>query len=728
MFSEKHQKDYWFNDSTGETTWTDPHPEISCLIAGTTHNAADWIERRSSTHGTKYWFNISTGASSWVDPRDTHTAAAKPSAAANFDVLLAAERKRGAVDAPGFPWLRESIDIPRLISRLKAENPVQRLFSDPNAEFKVIFELSDEETSHVNRAIQEAQMMKTRLKLRTDSGVRDVPSFWEVWASNPELSRRIKAAADPHEEKWKCMRPFGYKLATNFMPGYAKGLYDYFGAATVLDPCSGWGDRMLGAAVSEVVKKYVGFDPNTYLRPGYVETMQAAGHGLKHMTSDMLQFTNGFEIISRPFEVGALRLLDNSFDCVFTSPPFFDYEMYSVDNPDYIDWLTGFYEPMFIHACRCVKPGGIVGIYIGDTSAGAITPFIMNRVHVICPLKIVQGVGFLGIMSTKVRGVWVFQKAVEPVKEGQYPMYERYLRNPGNTEQLTPPLGLAERQRHWAIHLTNPLLIWRNIVHPTIPAVTLTLMDDGQCIGGTKQRLLGTLLQDIPQQEIIYAGPGSGYAQVALGFSAALYNKKGVLFMNGSPSDLSSPLCRMAQAFGVDIKVGEQYWTLQEAEARALAYVQEDPTNRVALPFGLRQDRGQHTFNVFNKAMTSCLRSFPRPPARLWIVAGSGFIFDVLHSIWPSTKFMIVQVGKKVWREVLEGKDYELFVAPERFGDAGLQQPPYSSVPWYDAKLWQFVLQHGRDGDCIWNVAAVPSSPEEAVASVLDVIRKTRPV
>ena len=26
---------------------------------------------------------------------------------------------------------------------------------------------------------------------------------------------------------------------------------------------------------------------------------------------------------------------DNSFDFVFTSPPFFDYEMYSPENPDY---------------------------------------------------------------------------------------------------------------------------------------------------------------------------------------------------------------------------------------------------------------------------------------------------------------------------------------------------------------------------------------------------------
>ena len=30
----------------------------------------------------------------------------------------------------------------------------------------------------------------------------------------------------------------------------------------------------------------------------------------------------------------------------------------------------------------------------------------------------------------------------------------------------------------------------------------------------------------------------------------------------------------------------------------------------------------------------------------MWLVSGSGFILDVLHSIWPRTKFMVVQVSE----------------------------------------------------------------------------------
>jgi hypothetical protein len=49
--------------------------------------------------------------------------------------------------------------------------------------------------------------------------------FWDVWRdpSSPGLKHTIRGAPDPHEAKWICARQFGYKMATTFMPGYAKG-------------------------------------------------------------------------------------------------------------------------------------------------------------------------------------------------------------------------------------------------------------------------------------------------------------------------------------------------------------------------------------------------------------------------------------------------------------------------------------------------------------------------
>jgi hypothetical protein len=64
------------------------------------------------------------------------------------------------------------------------------------------------------------------------------------------------------------------------------------------------------------------------------------------------------------------------------------------------------------------------------------------------------------------------------------------------------------------------------------------------------------------------------------------------------------------------------------------------------------------------------------------------------------------------------GKDYEAtkYVAPEKFWERALTQPPFPTVATYDAKLWQFVEQHGQEGDYVWNVAAdrPPLRPEDA--------------
>ena len=48
--------------------------------------------------------------------------------------------------------------------------------------------------------------------------------------------------------------------------------------------------------------------------------------------------------------------------------------------------------------------------------------------------------------------------------------------------------------------------------------------------------------------------------------------------------------------------------------------------------------------------------------------------------------------------------NYKLYIAPEKFWEQALEQPPYPSVSTYDAKLWQFVLQDAEPNDYIWNV------------------------
>jgi hypothetical protein len=326
--------------------------------------------------------------------------------------LLSQERILAEMDEPSCPRLIQSIDLQQLLSKLRHE--IAGKDASHEEDYLVVFRLPDEVTSAITRAIQEDQMLKTKLKVFRRNYVTDLPSFWDVWKTKPNLRKLILEARDPHEEKWSLSKKFGYKMATNFMPGYAKAIYEYFDRpAIVLDPCSGWGDRLLGAEVAGV-EKYIGFDPNISLRPGYARIMSTCGHQPVSLTSSSLQFSNTFEIHSLPFEEGApAHLSDNSIDFVFTSPPFFDYEMYTPQNPQYSNWLTEFYEPLFIQSARVVKPGGAVCVYIGDTSAGEIELFLRRRVMEICPLVLQQrSIGFSGIWSGYVRKIWVFRKVV----------------------------------------------------------------------------------------------------------------------------------------------------------------------------------------------------------------------------------------------------------------------------------------------------------------------------
>ena len=150
-------------------------------------------------------------------------------------------------------------------------------------------------------------------------------------------------------------------------------------------------------------------------------------------------------------------------------------------------------------------------------------------------------------------------------------------------------------------------------------------------------------------------------------------------------------------------------------------YVAADPENRALMPFGLRGKPGEANFDLFQEALMEALglaqgqgqATGTSDCASSAQTAGSGFLFYVLHSIWPTTEFMVVQVGKKIWPDQLENKLHPLFIAPERFGAVALTQPPYPTVPWYDAKLWQYASQKWHPGDCIWNVGSVPSDPEQ---------------
>lgn len=240
-----------------------------------------------------------------------------------------------------------------------------------NLKTSVVLKLEDDLVSNLTRALQEEQILKTKLlgynPKYNNATKRD--DFWSAWFKNSELREQIIGKLDElinyesnnsqknddiekknyhfifelEDLKWKLQKDFRYKLATTFMPLYAKGFYEYFPSVnSILDPCSGWGDRLMGALSSDKINKYVGFDPNRSLRYGYAKLMELYDLEIKEFNTESMRFTGESNNIKKditmyclPFEDSERILEENSFDLVFTSPPFFDFEVYSPDNPTY---------------------------------------------------------------------------------------------------------------------------------------------------------------------------------------------------------------------------------------------------------------------------------------------------------------------------------------------------------------------------------------------------------
>ena len=98
----------------------------------------------------------------------------------------------------------------------------------------------------------------------------------------------------------------------------ARDLYREFGGegARVLDPCHGWGGRLVGALLADV-RHYCGIDPDPDTH-----------RGVQLMADTFLDYCKEttVELIEAPFEDVVLD--EGVYDMALTSPPYFDVEQY----------------------------------------------------------------------------------------------------------------------------------------------------------------------------------------------------------------------------------------------------------------------------------------------------------------------------------------------------------------------------------------------------------------
>jgi hypothetical protein len=114
------------------------------------------------------------------------------------------------------------------------------------------------------------------------------------------------------------------KPCNNFRISVCLEVLKLFKPKKWLDISAGWGDRLLSALLYSQLntqfKLYCGVDPNPCLHPYYQEMIKTFNPVSK---KEYILIKDGFETASLP---------DTKFDLVFSSPPFFDLEIYSTSN------------------------------------------------------------------------------------------------------------------------------------------------------------------------------------------------------------------------------------------------------------------------------------------------------------------------------------------------------------------------------------------------------------
>lgn len=128
----------------------------------------------------------------------------------------------------------------------------------------------------------------------------------------------------------------------------------------ILDPCAGWGGRMIGCASIGNVS-YTACEPASLTNVG----LQKLGKWLQLLQPDFK-----FAVYKLPYEEFTT---DKKFDIALTSPPYYNTEHYSDESTNsfnryltFSDWVQKFYAPLILNTTNRLVDGGVFILNIGD--------------------------------------------------------------------------------------------------------------------------------------------------------------------------------------------------------------------------------------------------------------------------------------------------------------------------------------------------------------------------
>ena len=195
-----------------------------------------------------------------------------------------------------------------------------------------------------------------------------MPHFWDVMnykgksvrglftqeAVEKALITNICMHSTPYKSEIRRMLLMtgGLGNVTKYRTITAKSIVKFYDAKRVLDPCIGWGGRMLGALAAGA--EYVGCEPDP-------KTVTGLRGILEDLPSDIKQRAT---ILEEPAEVG-LESVNGLFDMVLTSPPYFNLEVYTggdqstIRHKTWESWVDNWLKPVILKSLELLQKGGV---------------------------------------------------------------------------------------------------------------------------------------------------------------------------------------------------------------------------------------------------------------------------------------------------------------------------------------------------------------------------------
>lgn len=228
-------------------------------------------------------------------------------------------------------------------------------------------------------------------KMKTKAG----DLAWQIKTKAPSLVTKLNKLFDPNNSTKESFRKnqnalraalsfmqFDIGSGTAFPPFHAKFFADKFlpkeSKGIIVDPCAGWGGRLLGSLLVNRRHHvhYFGVDPEIRNKDAYEGLKRRVNVWLKKELPGQRDATVFYEPFEDWISTKKAKSLRSKVDLVITSPPYFVAEQYNTKNerqsanryPEYEAWREQFYRKLLQGAFELLKPNGRFVLNIADVS------------------------------------------------------------------------------------------------------------------------------------------------------------------------------------------------------------------------------------------------------------------------------------------------------------------------------------------------------------------------